>query len=86
MDRYSVFPCNRVIAAGVAQGWSGALSLRIQIHRTTTYNRSFTVTVCKLWNSLLDSVKQIESRERFVAELRRRYLDRMIVAGGGTTL
>ncbi|KAG8338153.1 hypothetical protein J6590_005694 [Homalodisca vitripennis] len=33
-----------------------------------------------------DPVKQIESRERFVAELRRRYLDRMIVAGGGATL
>ncbi|KAG8267947.1 hypothetical protein J6590_039332 [Homalodisca vitripennis] len=55
-------------------------------HRTTTCNRSFTVTACRLWHSLPDHVKQIESRERFVAELRRRYLDRMIVAGGGATL
>ncbi|KAG8275124.1 hypothetical protein J6590_093434 [Homalodisca vitripennis] len=55
---------------------SGALSLKIPIHRTKTYNRSFTVTACTLWNSLPNPVKQIESRERFVAELRRRYLDR----------
>ncbi|KAG8290087.1 hypothetical protein J6590_090616, partial [Homalodisca vitripennis] len=60
--------------------------LRIPIHRTKTFNRSFTVTACRLWNSLPDPVKQIESRERFVAELRRRYLDRMIVAGGEATL
>ncbi|KAG8314390.1 hypothetical protein J6590_093622 [Homalodisca vitripennis] len=31
-------------------------------------------------------IKQIESRERFVVELRRIYLDRMIVAGDGATL
>ncbi|KAG8255803.1 hypothetical protein J6590_084314 [Homalodisca vitripennis] len=37
----------------------------------------------QLWNSLPDPVKQIESRERFVAELGRRYLDRIIVAGDG---
>ncbi|KAG8246575.1 hypothetical protein J6590_081785 [Homalodisca vitripennis] len=29
---------------------------------------------------------QIESRERIVAELRRRYMDLMIVAGGEATL
>ncbi|KAG8322731.1 hypothetical protein J6590_018116 [Homalodisca vitripennis] len=59
--------------------------LRIPIHRITTYNRSFTVNACRLWNSLPDSVKQTESRQRFVAELRRRYLYRMIMAGGGAT-
>ncbi|KAG8249604.1 hypothetical protein J6590_015097 [Homalodisca vitripennis] len=39
-----------------------------------------------LWTSLPDPAKQIESRERFVAELRRRYLDRMLVVDGGATL
>ncbi|KAG8330188.1 hypothetical protein J6590_068799 [Homalodisca vitripennis] len=70
---------------GARRTRSGALSLRIPIPRITTYNRSFTVPVCRLWKSLPDSVKQIESRE-IVAELRRRYLNRMIVAGGGATL
>ncbi|KAG8306849.1 hypothetical protein J6590_037440 [Homalodisca vitripennis] len=73
-------------ASGARETRSGALSLRMPIHRTKTYNRSFTVTACRLWNSLPDTVKQIESRKRFVAELRRKYLDRMIGAGGGATL
>ncbi|KAG8307193.1 hypothetical protein J6590_028467 [Homalodisca vitripennis] len=58
-------------ASGARETRSGALSLRIPIHRTKTCNRSFTVTACRLWNSLPDPVKQIESRKRFVAELRR---------------
>ncbi|KAG8299237.1 hypothetical protein J6590_105838, partial [Homalodisca vitripennis] len=66
--------------SGTREAQSGALRLRIPIHRTKTYNGSFTVTACRLWNSLPDPVKQIESRKRFVVELRRRYLDRHLPA------
>jgi len=65
---------------------TGSFNLRIPIHRTTLYNKSFTVNACRLWNDLPKRIKQIESRERFVAELRKRFLDRMVAAGDGGAL
>lgn len=41
--------------------------LTIPRHRTATFNKSFTVTACRLWNSLPDSIKCIEGRARFGA-------------------
>lgn len=65
---------------GVRNTRSGSSTLRIPIHRTTAYNRSFTVTACRTWNALPASIRGIESRSRFAAELKTYYLNQMIAA------
>jgi hypothetical protein len=44
--------------------------LSIPIHRTVTYNKSFTVSACRYWNKLPDYIKNIEKRARFGAEVK----------------
>jgi len=48
----------------------GSSTIAIPIHRTAIYNKSFTVSVSRLWNSLPNHLKTIEMRARFGAELR----------------
>ena len=48
----------------------GSSTLIIPTHRTVIYNKSFTVTASRLWNSLPDNLKGIDRRARFGAELR----------------
>ena len=48
----------------------GSSTLAIPKHRTMIFNKSFTVTSCRLWNSLPDHLKQIDKRARFRAGLR----------------
>lgn len=48
----------------------GECSLSIPPHKTTVFNKSFIVTACKLWNSLPDMIKRINTRARFEAEVR----------------
>jgi hypothetical protein len=45
----------------------GASLLNIPIHRTVTYNRSFCVTACRLWNSLPAAVRIVKRRASFGA-------------------
>lgn len=47
----------------------GALLLSIPVHHTTIYNRSFTVSACRLWNGLPDNIKILEI-PRFGAEVK----------------
>ena len=49
---------------------NGSSTLVIPAHRTTIFNKSFTVTASRLWNSLPDHLKTINKRARFGAELR----------------
>ncbi|XP_039282949.1 uncharacterized protein LOC120351066 [Nilaparvata lugens] len=49
----------------------GNLLLAFPIHRTTTFERSFTVTGCRLWNNLPASVRAIDGRARFGVEVKR---------------
>jgi hypothetical protein len=44
--------------------------LIIPLHRTVMYNKSFTVTAARLWNSLPDEIKTIESSARFKVAVR----------------
>ncbi|KAG8305632.1 hypothetical protein J6590_065552 [Homalodisca vitripennis] len=48
----------------------GASLLSIPIHRTALYNKSFTVSACRLWNALPDNIRSIDKRDRFGAEVR----------------
>lgn len=43
----------------------GALLLTIPIHRTLVYSKSFTISACRLWNTLPDSIKTIDNRDGF---------------------
>lgn len=58
---------------------TGSTQLRIPHHRTTLYNNSFTVTACRLWNSLPHSIKIITNRSGFAGALRKYYYERMSV-------
>lgn len=56
---------------------SGSSVLRIPNHISASYDKSFTVTACRLWNSLPVDITSIQSRRRFVASLRKQFLARM---------
>jgi len=60
---------------------SGSSVFRIPHHRTTTFNKSFTVTACRLWNSLPASLTSIHSRPRFVCALKKHFYERMTAMG-----
>jgi hypothetical protein len=56
---------------------TGSSILRMPLHRTTVYGKSFVVTACRLWNSLPLPIRSIENRARFVASLKQYYWERM---------
>uniref|UniRef100_A0A1B6KKS7 Reverse transcriptase domain-containing protein n=1 Tax=Graphocephala atropunctata TaxID=36148 RepID=A0A1B6KKS7_9HEMI len=45
----------------------GASILSIPHHRTSFFNKSFTVTACRLWNALPDNIRNLGLRSRFRA-------------------
>jgi len=47
----------------------GSSLLVIPTHRTEMFSKSYTVTACRLWNSLPTVIKNIDKRARFGAEL-----------------
>lgn len=49
---------------------NGSSMLRTPLHGTTLYAESFTVTACRLWNSLPFPLRSIQNRVRFVASLK----------------
>lgn len=55
----------------------GATVLRIPNHNSVIFDKSFTVTACRLWNSLPTNLQSIQNRRRFVLSLREQHLDRM---------
>lgn len=57
----------------------GSTMLIIPKHRTVMYNKSFTVMACRLWNSLPDSLKAIDSRAQFAKSLKLHFMDGMDV-------
>jgi len=59
---------------------SGSLTLRIPRHRTTVFNKSFTVTACRLWNSLPHQIKSIGNKSRLTATLNEYFFNQMTVA------
>lgn len=48
----------------------GVSLLSIPAHRTSVYNKSFTVCACRLWNNLPDHIRSIEECVRFRAEVK----------------
>ncbi len=60
---------------------SGSSVLRIPNHSSASFDKSFTVTACRLWNSLPANIKSIQDRRRFVASLRKLLLARMTADG-----
>ncbi|KAG8282186.1 hypothetical protein J6590_041585 [Homalodisca vitripennis] len=73
---------NRFIAIeeGVRNTRTGSSTLRIPQHRTTDFNKSFVVSACRLWNSLPDTLKYLESRDRFASAVKLYFLQRMSAA------
>ena len=70
-----------VSQAGVRNTRSGSSLLRMPQHRSAVYDKSFTVTACRLWNSLSDEIKSIQSRPRFVGALKNLYFEQMSAVG-----
>lgn len=48
----------------------GASLLSVPIHYTTLYSNSFTISACRLWNSLPDNIRTIDKRARFGLEVK----------------
>ncbi|KAG8255688.1 hypothetical protein J6590_086942 [Homalodisca vitripennis] len=65
---------------GVRNTRTGSSTLRIPHHRTTVFNKSFLVSACRLWNSLPDPLKSLESRDRFASAVKLYFLQRMSAA------
>lgn len=55
----------------------GSTTLNIPLHRTSMFNKSFTVSACRLWNILPDEIKSIDCRVQFAKELKYYYLNKM---------
>jgi len=48
----------------------GSTLLSIPLHRTTIFNKSFTVTASRLWNSLPSGIQNLDSSARFGAAIK----------------
>lgn len=60
----------------------GSSLFRMPHRRTAVYDHSFTVTGCRLWNSLNYDIRLIDSYPRFVAALKEDFLGRISAASG----